>query len=179
MILLWIFLLPDSSPINHIKLWRSRIDCRCTNKFSGWGWRQCSSMWTVSALTFTPLMEYGRICEQRFLISSNSLHIADSYHSVTCKQVTYLHDYAALHAKIHGFKAAPDLELSANLGNKRIFTGGSLMYNTESRNISMTKAGMLSESLNFYPSHLLHSFICNPCNSIGWIKYQTRLSYLK
>lgn len=62
-----------------------------------------------------------------------------------CCQVTYHHDYAALHAKIHGFKAAPDLELSANFGNKRVFTGGSLMYNTESRNISMTKAGMLSD----------------------------------
>jgi len=56
--------------------------------------------------------------------------------------ITYHHDYAALHAKIHGFKAAPDLELSANFGNKRIFTGGSLVYNTESRNILVTKAGL-------------------------------------
>ena len=43
----------------------------------------------------------------------------------------YLHDYCALHAKIHGFKAAPDLELSANLGKKNIFTGGSLECNIE------------------------------------------------
>jgi hypothetical protein len=56
--------------------------------------------------------------------------------------VTYQHDFAALHAKIHGFKAAPDLELSANLGSKRMFAGGSLLYNTETRNIGMTKAGV-------------------------------------
>lgn len=56
--------------------------------------------------------------------------------------ITYRHDYAALHAKIHGFKAAPDLELSANIGHQRIFMGGSLLYNTETRNIGMTKAGI-------------------------------------
>ena len=56
-------------------------------------------------------------------------------------QITYLHDYAALHAKIHGFKASPDLELSANFGNKRLFAGGSFMFNTETRNIGVTKAG--------------------------------------
>lgn len=70
-----------------------------------------------------------------------------SHDAPLMSQVTYHHDYAALHAKIHGFKAAPDLELSANLGNKKIFTGGSLLYNTESRNISMTKAGNVTAPL--------------------------------
>lgn len=63
----------------------------------------------------------------------------------TLWQITYSHDFAALHAKIHGFKAAPDLELSANLGNKKLFAGGSLLYNTDSRNINMTRAGRFSE----------------------------------
>lgn len=63
--------------------------------------------------------------------------------------MTYHHDYAALHAKIHGFKAAPELELSANFGNKRVFAGGSLLYNSESRSIGMTKAGKSSISYQF------------------------------
>lgn len=105
---------------------------------------------------------YGTLMNswREFLISCDccdSLHTSHSYNSVIfCKQITYLHDYAALHAKIHGFKAAPDLELSANLGNKRIFTGGSLMYNTESRNIFMTKAGMLSEATIELKSFVAH-----------------------
>lgn len=65
------------------------------------------------------------------------------------EQVTYHHDYAALHAKIHGFKAAPELELSANFGNRRVFAGGSLLYNSESRAIGMTKAGKSSISYQF------------------------------
>ncbi|KAG0631332.1 hypothetical protein M758_1G244900 [Ceratodon purpureus] len=83
--------------------------------------------------------------------------------------ITYQHDFAALHAKIHGFKAAPDLELSANLGNKRIFTGGSLLYNTETRNIGMTKAG-----IGFTTDDFTGSLVIDPLIAKSFDLYFTR-----
>ncbi|XP_024387259.1 mitochondrial outer membrane protein porin 3 [Physcomitrium patens] len=83
--------------------------------------------------------------------------------------ITYSHDFAALHAKIHGFKAAPDLELSANLGNKKLFAGGSLLYNTDSRNINMTRAG-----IGYATEEFTGSLIVDPLIEKSFDLYLTR-----
>ncbi len=58
-----------------------------------------------------------------------------------CAQVHYHHDFAALGAKVHGLKVAPEVELSANIGSQKLYVGGSVLYNTQLRTIGMTKAG--------------------------------------
>ncbi len=58
-----------------------------------------------------------------------------------CAQVHYHHDFAALGAKVHGLKVAPEVELSANIGSQKLYVGASVLYNTQLRTIGMTKAG--------------------------------------
>lgn len=49
------------------------------------------------------------------------------------------------YVKIYGFKVVFDFELFVNLGNKKFFVGGLLLYNIDLRNINMIRVGRFFE----------------------------------